>query len=307
MNPYDYSPDDPRLDLHIRQETPRWSRYAVEFPAALQTTPGGDHTVHGEYFEPRTEGLAPLVILLHGVGDASLVPCRWFARRLAGEGIACLVPRLVVHSSRMPGAGWRQMPQLSDEQWFQSYRTSVVEVRQMLDWAGRRAGIDGGRVAVLGVSFGGFISAIAMAVDERITAGVLIVSGGNSGKIGQKAKAGVVRKGYRTTEAEYEAGQREYAAYLAEVETKGFEDAAASRRSYLNDPMTFSRYLRKRPVLMVNARWDEFIPRGAVEDLWEASGRPPIMWLPANHSLIWLWYPLIRRRISSFLWSVFGA
>ena len=134
---------------------------------------------------------------------------------------------------------------------------------------------------------------------------MLVVSGGNSATIVQKARAGAVHKGYRGTEAEYQATRQEYARYLAQVAENGFEDVTPTRRSFLNDPMTFAGYLRQRPVLMINARWDEFIPGEAVLDFWEACGRPAITWLPATHTTIWLWYRLIRSRIGGFLASVF--
>ncbi len=306
MNPYDYSTDDAHFNLHLKNQTSNWLRYTVDFPPAFQTHHEKGKVVHGDYFQPRGSGEAPLVILLHGVGDASLVPCRGLARSLAGKGIACFIPRLAVHSSRLAGAGWRRMPHMSDEEWFEIYRTAVVEVRQVVDWASTRAELDRRRVGVLGVSFGGLISAISMAVDERITAASFIVSGGNSGKIVQKAKARVLNREYRTTEAEYRAGQQQYERYLAEVAEKGFEDVIPPRRSYLNDPMTFAGYLRQRPLLMINARWDEFIPREATLDFWEACDRPAISWLPGTHTAIWLWYPFIRRRIDSFFESVFG-
>jgi len=203
------------------------------------------------------------------------------------------------------GAGWRGIPRMTDEEWFQSYRTAVVEVRQIIDWAGRCDDLDEDRVGILGISFGSLISSISMAVDPRINGATLIVSGGNSGKIVQNAKAGVVRRGYETSEEEYRAGQRDYMQYLEEVAKKGFEDVAPSRVSYLNDPMTYTSYLRDRPMLMINARWDEFIPREATLDFWEACHRPPIMWLPANHSAIWLLYPFIRKRVCSFFESTF--
>jgi hypothetical protein len=67
--------------------------------------------------------------------------------------------------------------------------------------------------------------------------------------------------------------------------------------------MTFAHRLRKRPVLMLNARWDEAIPKEATLDFWEAAGKPPITWFPATHPSIWLWYPLIRAKILGFIKS----
>ena len=306
MGPYEYPPADLQFGVYFKRQSPRWWQHTVRFPVALEGMDPGTETASGEYFQPRDASSAPLVVLLHGVGDASLVPCRWLARSLAARGIACVVPRQVVHSSRLPGAGWRRMPSLSEDEWFQSYRAAVVEVRQMVDWAGIRSELDGTRVAVLGISFGGFISAITMGVDERITAAVLIVSGGNSATIGQKARARVVRRGYRVSESEYQAAQEQYRRYLAELAENGLDGLDPPQRSYLTDPMTYAGYLAGRRLLMINARWDEFIPREATLDFWEACGRPEIAWLPANHTGIWLWYPLIRKKVGQFLESVFG-
>jgi fermentation-respiration switch protein FrsA (DUF1100 family) len=52
--------------------------------------------------------------------------------------------------------------------------------------------------------------------------------------------------------------------------------------------MTFAPYLRERPILMINALWDEFIPRQATLDFWKACGKPDIKWFPAAHATIWL-------------------
>jgi len=70
--------------------------------------------------------------------------------------------------------------------------------------------------------------------------------------------------------------------------------------------MTFAHSLRKRPMLMINALWDEVFPRQATLDFWEACGKPAITWLPAGHATIWLWYPIINRKIAGFLRATFG-
>ena len=41
-------------------------------------------------------------------------------------------------------------------------------------------------------------------------------------------------------------------------------------------------------------------------DFWQACGQPAIIWIPATHATIWLWYPVIRRKIVAFLSSTFG-
>jgi dienelactone hydrolase len=306
MNPYDYTSGIYQFNLRLKKENTNWRHHTVDFPVAFLTRYEENHTARGEYFQPTGTDAAPLVIMLHGVGDQSVIPCRLLARNLAKQGIASFILYLVVHSSRKSERLRKGMGNLSDDEWFEIYRTSVIEVRQVADWASKRPEIDEGRLAVFGISFGGFISAIAMGVDDRIGAGIFFVSGGNSGKIAQKARSGIIRRGYRSSQADYIETQQNYARYLAEVNEKGFEDVVPLRNSFLMDTMTFAHLLQPRPVMMINAKWDVFIPREATEDFWRQCGQPEIVWLTAGHSSIWFWYPLIKRRMNTFLRSAFG-
>jgi hypothetical protein len=225
------------------------------------------------------------------------------ARSLVKQGIACFVLYLTTHSKRIPEVIRAHLPYLSPDEWFQVYRTSVVDVCQIVDWAYSRTELDADRVAALGISFGGFVSAIAMGVDERIRSGIFVVTAGNANKISWLSKNGQYRRRYPRTEAKHREVQDNYARYLKEVSEKGFDNVEPVNRSFLTDPLTFAGYLRDRHVLMINARWDRYIPEETVTELWQACGQPAIKWIPAGHVSIWLWYPAIRSRIAAFLKS----
>ncbi|MFC1904054.1 alpha/beta hydrolase family protein [Chloroflexota bacterium] len=306
MNLYDYPGNESRANLQLKEATPRWLHYMASFPTAYTTQYEENNTVHGEYFQPRETANAPLAILFHGMGDELLIPCKLLARALVKKGVACFVLYSVLHSRRAPETVRERLPILTPEEWFESYRTSVIDVRQVIDWATGRAEINTEQTAVIGISFGSFISAITMGVDERIKAGIFLVAGGNSEKIGRNSRKSSMKKSYHRTEAEYNEIQNDYRHYLVEVAEKGIDNVTPSRKSFLIDPMTYAHYLRERPVLMLNALWDEYIPREATLDLWKACGKPPITWFPATHTLFWLWYPLIRRKITRFLESNFN-
>ena len=306
MNPYSYTYSEPHFNLHLVQETGGWRRYTVDFATAHPTHSEENNTVRGEYLEPKTDGDIPLVILVHGLGDRSLIPCRALARSLVKNGMACFILHLVLHSSRMsPKIRREGIGALTPEEWFESYRISVIDVRQVIDWAAGCDRINREQIAVTGISFGGFISAIAMGIDRRIRAGVFLVSAGNLEKIAYLSKTLPRRWGYHRTENEFDERQEQYCRYLKQVADKGFENVDTSERGFLTDAMTFAHYLRRRPVLMINALWDEVIPKQAVLDFWAASGRPEISWFPGGHATVWLWYPFIIRRISRFLGKTF--
>jgi cephalosporin-C deacetylase-like acetyl esterase len=305
MNPYSYPKAELQPNLQLKKTTRHWSHYLVDFPTAHPTPYEKNNTVLGEYFQPRRVDNAPLAILLHGVGDLSVIPCKMLAKALARKGIASFVLYSVMHSSRMPTEVMKRFPHLTSQEWFECHQISVIDLFQVIDWAESQAEINAAKIAAVGISFGGFISAIAMGIDERIKAAGLIVTGGNSIKIGWETRASDYNKGHPQTRSGYERTLKSYMKYLAEVEEKGLERVKPPQESFWTDPMTFAHRLRKRPVLMINARWDQAIPREATLDFWKAAGQPPISWLLATHPTIWLWYPLIRGKIIRFLKSAF--
>ena len=302
MNPYSYPAVEPCFNLRLKETTPRWLRYEVGFPTAKLTRSYEESkSVRGELFRPPGDFIGPLAILVHGWGNHSVAPCQLLAKALVKRGIASFILYLVFHSSRMPKAMKDKGLRLTPEEWFEGYQTSVIEIRQIVDWASSQKETNKEQIAVVGMSLGGIISAISMGVDKRISAGIFIITGGNY-------ENPVWLKGKRDNrkEAEYFEAQERYARYLAEVAEKGNEDVNPPKESYLTDPHTFAGYLRKRPVMMINALWDERIPKQATLDFWKGCGQPAIRWFPSTHASIWLFYPLIRRQIVKFLGSTFG-
>jgi dienelactone hydrolase len=307
MNPYSYQRTETVTNIHLKETNSRWLRYAVDFPTAHATQYKESNTVFGEYFQPQDADCAPLAIMVHGWGDRSTIPYKLMARTLAKKGIASFILYLVFHSSRMPETIKSRIPLvLTNEEWFEGYRASVIEIRQIIDWASSRPELDKEQVGVIGISLGGFISAIAMGLDKRIKAGAFLVGGGNSEKIAWNTKNKSIVKGHGCTEEECHEIRSHYQQYLAETAKKGFGNIVPAKNCFLTDTLTFAPYLRKRPILMLNALWDEAIPKEATLDFWEACHKPSIMWLPGTHVTFWLWYPLIEQKITGFLTSSFG-
>jgi fermentation-respiration switch protein FrsA (DUF1100 family) len=306
MNPYNYKSQKIKANLQLKEKNSRWLRYAVDFPTAYPIY-NENSIVRGEYFQPRNVKKAPLAIVIHGWGDRSAIPCKLLARTLVKQGYAAFIFYLVFHTSRMPESMTGRMPYLNTEDWFEGYRASVIEVRQIVDWAGSRPELDKERIAVLGISLGGFVSEIAMGVDKRIKAGVFIIAGGNSEIITWKTKNDAIPKGHGCTEAQCHEIRRSYPQYFAEVTEKGIDNVVPLNHCYLTDALTFAPSLRGRPVLMLNAKWDKTVPVEATLDFWKACHEPAIKWLPGTHVGFWLWYPAIAREITSFLGSTFGT
>jgi len=304
-NPYGYKSREIKANFQLKETNSRWLCYSIDFPTAYPVYE--NKIVVGEYFQPRNVKKAPLAIVIHGWGDRSAIPCHLLARTLVKKGYAAFILYLVFHTSRMPETMVNHMPYPSAEDWFEGYRASVIEVRQIVDWASSRPELDKDRIAVLGISLGGFVSEIAMGLDKRIKAGVFMVAGGNSEIITWNTQSEAIVKGHGCTQAECREIRSRYAQYTAEVAEKGVDNVVPFNHCYLTDALTFAPHLRGRPILMLNAKWDKTIPKEATLEFWEACHRPELRWLPGTHVTFWLWYPRIAGEIIRFLGATFGA
>jgi cephalosporin-C deacetylase-like acetyl esterase len=300
QNSFNYIKQNDKAVENSVRERKSCSIYTVEFPSAFIDNSLGIKKVLGEYHKPDGDKL-PLIIIAHGMGDSSMVPCRLIAGYLVKKGFAVFIPYLLFHRDRVTPDIKSKYPSLSPQEWLESYQLSVIDIRQVVDWAEKREEIDSSRIGLIGISFGSFISAITFGVDDRIKAGILIESGGNSDKLTKHSF--LLSKVYKTDHENFEERQQEYHKYLKSVLEKGFKNVEPLHKSYLTDPLTYSHMVNGRPVMMINALFDEMIPRVATKDLWRAYGKPPINWFPATHASLWVWYPLINRRIRKFLES----
>lgn len=299
MNPYTYTSEPKDYTFKLLERNSLWTRHSLIFRSGFQAQYLGNGEIYAEYYFPCGIEKAPVAILVHGMGNSSLIPCRMIARTLAVNGIASLIIFLIFHSKRITSEVKKRYPRLSAEEWFESYQVSVTDVHQILDWLQKRPEIDQSGISIVGISFGSFIASIAMALDRRIRSGIFIESGGNSDKITRYSA--LLRWQYKQSEQQFKDCQHQYQSYLKTVQQKGFENTTADKISYLTDSLTFSGNLRGRPLMMINALFDEMIPKAATRDLWNSLGKPPISWFPATHATIWLWYPWMGPKISSFL------
>jgi esterase/lipase len=300
LNPFKYNHNLSGVTTRIKKQTATCRVIEVSFQSAIDTGYSKNSLITGDYYVPNTRNPVPLAILVHGMGDYSMIPCRMLARSLVQKNIACFVPYLTIHSKRLPLELKPHMPYLTPEEWYNVYRTSVVDIRQVIDWAVTRQEIDAKKLFISGISFGGFVSSIVMGMDKRVKAGVLIVTGGNANRLTMMNKEGKYREKYKRSEIEHLQVLNDYEEYREQVRKYGFENVPAKHISFLTDPLTFADNLKDRPILMINARHDKYIPVESATELWQAAGQPDIKWYPSGHVTLWLWYPSIRNAIAEF-------
>jgi dienelactone hydrolase len=275
---YDY-------ELETRLETARHTVRSLRFPSPITTPDAENNTVHAEYFLPAGSGPArrrPAVIVLHILG-ADFALSRYIAARLADRGVAALFVKLPYYGERRPSGGEKRFLSADIDRSVRSMRQGICDVRRAASWLAGRPEIDPARLGVTGVSLGGIIAAVAAAVDPTLRQAAFLLAGGNLAQIlWNMPEPEAVR--YR-------------AAWVESGRT--FADLKAMTDPF--DPLTYAARLKGKRVLMIAGNVDEVIPPASTRALWEAAGRPPIVWENCGHySAVGFLLPAVRRTVEFF-------
>jgi dienelactone hydrolase len=188
---------------------------------------------------------------------------RRFARHLTGRGIGAAVIMLPYHMRRLPAGerGGRRFRSRDVDQVVQALSQSASDVSTVARWLSRQPSVDPQRIGVIGISLGAIVAHLAMGRDERLTAGVGVLGGGDLAEL------------YRASLA-FKLGGRSSARSLSPEEVA---------RLWQVDPLRYAGRNRPRKVLMIQAARDLLIPPRNALTLWQALGRPPIQWVDTNH------------------------
>jgi hypothetical protein len=101
------------------------------------------------------------------------------------------------------------------------------------------------------------------AAEPRVHSACLILGGG-----------GLVEAFYNHPRAQWAA----HALLLA-----GITREKLSRQIAPVDPLTYAGRLKDKKLLLIGASRDDIVPPAAMTRLWEATGKPKIIWLDATH------------------------
>jgi dienelactone hydrolase len=305
MRPYDYTVVDHAFEIHLIAKTSHRSHYAVTSSVDSAEGSARDDNCFGDLFMPPDKKQIPMAILVPGIGNESTIPCTMIARHLVKQGIAAFVLHPVIRYSQEPDTLKGDLLPSTPGEWLKAFKIAVTDIRRVIDWSAVRDEVDEKKIAIIGASMGGMISAVAMGVDQRILSGVFIVTGGNLEELSWEGKNEAVRAGHNCTEEECHDIYSKYPRYLDAVAQKGLQNVTPAKECFLFDPLTFAAYLRNRPLLMINGLQDEVVTKHSATQFWEACGKPQIVWLPVTHIGIYSQQATVNEEISEFLKVVF--
>jgi cephalosporin-C deacetylase-like acetyl esterase len=131
---------------------------------------------------------------------------------------------------------------------------TVIDLRRGVDYLTTRNDIDPERIGFTGFSMGGMIGTIFCALEKRVGAVALGITGGDFSLMNVGA---------------------------ADAETR----SRLMRAYHPVDPVNYASRISPRPLLMINAANDDVIPRAATEALYEAARDPKrIAWYDCGHA-----------------------
>jgi hypothetical protein len=240
--------------------------------------------VQFEYWQARSaRGRAPAVVItpiLGGGRDLALYHCRSFNE-------AGLHSVLVDRGSKVLRRSW---PIDSVER---NLRRAVAARRAVVDWLETRTDVDATRLGAFGISMGGILTSVLLAVEPRLTSGVVALAGGDVPSIITKSDEGRL--------VEWRA---------AKAEELGIDEAAVEvllRDTLHSDPARMAPFVDPRRVLFISTRWDTVVPLENQELLWRELGSPLRHDLPAGHYTAIVFLPYVMGLAVEWLEERFKA
>jgi dienelactone hydrolase len=273
-------------EIEILRETPRFRVSAVRFPSPITTPDPENNVIHAEYFEPVGEAGGGVhesraaVVVLHILG-ADFALSRYMAARLAERGVAALFVKLPYYGERRPRGMNSRFLSVDVDRSVRSMRQGICDVRRAAGWLANRPGNDPHKIGVAGISLGGIVGSVAVAVDPAIRQGVFVLAGGDLAEILWNMP-----------------DSRHYKRLWVAA---GRDKADLAKLTEPFDPLTYAGGLVGKRVMMIAGNVDEVIPPRSARALWNAAGRPPIRWLDCGHySAAGFLLPVIRMTVDFF-------
>ncbi|MEZ5964359.1 MAG: hypothetical protein R3F56_10980 [Planctomycetota bacterium] len=176
-------------------------------------------------------------------------------------------------TARGYAAAWvdRVAPALRDDQRGAEleslFQRTLRHNRMLLRWAERRPDLFAcGQRAILGISTGGLVGTVLLAIEPGICAGALCLAGGDIANLLLRSAEGRVTR-WRNTRARVDG-------MVGQVLQRELD------RNLTVDPARFGAYVPTERVFLVHAGLDRVVPAHHHRLLWESLGRPRDLHLP---------------------------
>ena len=220
------------------------------------------YTVRIDYYVPKNlkPGQKRPAILISPILGGNMVVDH-FARYYAGRGFVAAI----VYRKRL---FWQD--ERTDMQQFEDYlRTSIIRLREAVDWLSAQPEVDAGRIGSFGVSYGAILHTVLAAVEPRIRYHVLAMPAGPISEVIVHCPDKAVTKLIKHAE-------EHYGWTIGQIE----KDMAATVKT---DPVLMAPYVPREKIEVYVSLFDRVVGAGRSFRLWKALGKPKLRILPFGH------------------------
>ena len=236
--------------------------YTLTFPSPVKTKHPENNTVPCEFYVPKGAKKRPAAVVLD-ILDGAMVVSRAQALWLAQHDIPALVVQMAYYGPRRPKGSKEKLLSTDVEKSVANITQTVLDCRRAVAWLESRPEVDPNRIGLLGTSLGSFVGGVAAAAEPKIkTVCLLLGGGGLVDAFNQHPQAGPA---------------------LAMLSLVGITPAKLKKLIDPVDPLTYADRLKGKKLLLIGASRDDVVPPVAMKTLWEATGKPKVLWVDSTH------------------------
>jgi dienelactone hydrolase len=276
---YSYPKQQIEAEVERIGEKKRYVIERIEFPSALNVF--NDENIKVDFYVQKKLGKYPTILILPIAGGIDF-SVRGFAKLFASNGFNCAV----VHNRHADLDNTETAEEVENY-----FRQNVLDNRQILDYLVEREQVDSNKLGCLGLSLGGIRASMVAGVDERVKCTVIGLAGGGIADI---------------TLLSEEKDIKNHIKELLELGVSKETIHAELSDKVITDPLRLAQYADARNVLMFTAMFDRVVPRKCCDRLWEAMGKPEVIYLLSGHYGSFLYLLYAEREALSFFKSKFG-
>ena len=242
----------------------------------------GEAPVVADYFKNKAPGKNSLILVLPILGGKN-THANKFALFFTENGYSSVV----VHRKK-DFRDWFDFDSID-----QMTLSAVTDIRRVLDWAGTRPEIDAASIGITGISLGGMGALFATAVDPRIKAAVIMLTGGNFP--------------YILTHSGEKRIREKRIPYMERERLTKERFHARMKVSVKLDPMGVAPYMDARKLLLILAVFDRVIPSETGRALQRKMGGPETVYLFTGHYSSGLFFSHVKRKSLGFFNRSLGS
>lgn len=247
------------------------------------------------------------LIFVHGIGNRNISYLLWFAENFKNHGINTYFLILPYHWFRAPSSWRGGEPFFSTSPRYCSARfhEAVKDVQRTLDYVEQSSSLP---KTIMGFSFGGMITTMALAIDVRFEKGILSFTGGDWRWINWYAPhTAQLRKDYMEQSNEYGCRdertcvKNRSSAFEKLDQIQRIEDIFHLQPACFHyDPISYAKFVKK-PVLFFKGLFDRIINTQSSKALIERLENVEKVLLPCGHRSSYFFRNYILKRSVDFL------